>query len=138
MEASHDKKTIALTAGGTGGHVFPALSLAEELQDRDHKVIFITDQRGEKYRHTMTLNHFHVMSLSKGRGILGKIGQLMTIVLAFLRILPLFWRAKPVVVVGFGGYTSVPALLAAKCLRIPILLYEQNAILGRVNQFLAR
>lgn len=128
---------IVLSTGGTGGHIFPALKLSEELQARGHKVVLMTDQRGEKYQGGAQFEAVHVMSLYKGSGLLSKIRQVIDIGLQTIRARHIYASLKPDLVIGFGGYTSSPALLAARSLGIPFMVHEQNAVLGRVNRWMA-
>lgn len=129
---------IVLSTGGTGGHVFPALSLAEELKVRGYPVTLITDERGARYHDSAAFSQTLCLSLDQGKGRLGKGRQLWSLFKAGLKVLQDFRRQRPNVVVGFGGYTSAPVVLAAVLLRIPIIIHEQNAVLGRVNRWLGR
>lgn len=132
---------VALSTGGTGGHVFPALSLAEELKRRGYSVSWCTDQRGAEYLSTVTEQQSDRLTFYIARdsgGILGKIKQLTTIISAVLKVLFSFLRQRPNLIVGFGGYTTAPVVIAAKLLGIPIALHEQNAVLGKVNRWMGR
>ena len=104
---------FVLAAGGTGGHLLPAFALAAELDRRGHHVALVTDERGA----------------AKGLAAIWR-GRAMA--------LRLFESFEPACVVGFGGYPALPALLAARSARIPTVIHEQNAVLGRVNRFLAK
>ena len=126
---------IALAAGGTGGHVFPAQALAAELQRRGHLVAVITDARGASFGEDVATYTIPAARLERSvRGIAAAVREMMTGTTAALRLLR---RLRPVAVVGFGGYASVPPVLAARLLGIPRVLHEQNAVLGRANRFLA-
>lgn len=131
---------IALSTGGTGGHVFPAICLAEELIKRGYHVSWCTDQRGEKYFKSEDAKHSGklIFYIAKGSGVIGAIKQLVTIFTSTIKVLKSFISYKPDLVVGFGGYTTAPVVMAAKLLRIPIVLHEQNAVLGKVNRWMAR
>ncbi len=130
---------ILLSAGGTGGHMSPAAALAKELQKRGHEIDLATDYRGEKY-----VNMFpddmpvHIIkSGTSGTGITGKIkGGINLAQGIIIQGFSLIGRVKPNMVVGFGGYPSVPAVFAAQMRRIPTGLHEQNAIVGKANKFL--
>lgn len=135
-------KKVFLSTGGTGGHVFPALKLAQELKQRGHQVFLLTDQRGEQYRDDSQTQEFfddvYLMTLHSGSGgMISKVRQWGSVLWETLRTIRLFRSQKPDIVGGFGGYTSAPALLAAKVLSIPFVIHEQNAVLGRVNRRLA-
>lgn len=130
------KPLIVLTAGGTGGHVFPAESLAAELQARGYRLAFITDARGKGYSGVLgSLDTHHVTAAQMlGRGLLGKIAGALRLLRGTFEARAILRRLSPAVVVGFGGYASVPAVAAAGQLGIPTLLHEQNAVLGRANR----
>ncbi|MDY0241008.1 MAG: undecaprenyldiphospho-muramoylpentapeptide beta-N-acetylglucosaminyltransferase [Rhodospirillaceae bacterium] len=133
------QKPILLTAGGTGGHVFPAEALAGELIGRGLAPVLIADRRGESYGGTLGQLVTHVVPAGglAGRGALDRLGALVRLGAGFARALVLLKRLQPRAVVGFGGYASVPAMLAAQILGIPTVLHEQNAVLGRANRLLA-
>jgi UDP-N-acetylglucosamine--N-acetylmuramyl-(pentapeptide) pyrophosphoryl-undecaprenol N-acetylglucosamine transferase len=126
--------TIYLVAGGTGGHVFPAIALYEELHFREHVVEFITDERGTKYFDTQYTTHILKLQYNSSDR-LNKIKLLFRIFVSTIRTIKLLYNTKPVVVIGFGGYQTAPALAAAVILNIPIALYEPNSILGKANKF---
>ena len=140
------KGSIALSTGGSGGHVFPAICLAQELMKRDYHIVWCTDQRGDKYFTSSVDPNFKSISsfdklifhISKEEGTVGKIKQYLTIARATFKILNSFIARRPDFVVGFGGYTTAPVVIAASFLRIPIILHEQNAVLGKVNRWMAR
>tara|TARA_B100001939_G_scaffold200279_1_gene172141 strand:- start:7771 stop:9051 length:1281 start_codon:yes stop_codon:yes gene_type:complete len=131
---------IVLAAGGTGGHMFPALALMEELVARGHRVSLITDDRGLRYKDLFDgVKVLKVNSATfSGRGPLGKLAALFRVLSGIVESRRMLKRLAPGVVVGFGGYPSLPTLLAAVWSGIPTCLHEQNAVLGRVNRFLAR
>jgi UDP-N-acetylglucosamine--N-acetylmuramyl-(pentapeptide) pyrophosphoryl-undecaprenol N-acetylglucosamine transferase len=132
-----DTKTVFLVAGGTGGHVFPALALAEELLKRDIHVECITDKRGEKYfRQTSIVPHV-VQSSAWATDWKGKLKALMKIIPGMIHSFELCREYSPGVVIGFGGYPSFPTLKAAQLLKVPTILHEQNAVFGRANRQLA-
>lgn len=133
------QKTIVLSTGGTGGHIFPALKLSEELRSRGHRVILLTDQRGQKYQEGASFDGVHLMTLHKGSGLISKIRQILDIGIQTIKAWRLYKQIKPDLVIGFGGYTSAPALLGARLFRIniPFMIHEQNAVLGRVNRWMA-
>lgn len=133
------KKTIILSTGGTGGHIFPALKLSEELRSRGHRVILLTDQRGQKYQEGASFDGVHLLTLHKGSGLISKIRQIWDIGIQTIKAWRLYKQIKPDLVIGFGGYTSAPALLGARLfsINIPFMIHEQNAVLGRVNRWMA-
>ncbi len=131
-----NNKCIFISAGGTGGHVFPATSLAKVLQEQGYKIVFITDKRQESF---VSLNCdveiIDVVSLSGG--LIKKIRGLYYLVRSMLQLKKIFSRYNPDLVVTFGGYTSFPTLLMAKIKDIKIILHEQNSVLGKVNRIMA-
>ena len=132
-------KSIMLTAGGTGGHLFPAFSLAQELARRGYEIDLITDMRGDRYgsdfpaRETYqvpaaTISSKNPLSIAK---TVIKLGRGTAMARKILK------RVKPACIVGFGGYPTFPPIFAAKSLGLPAILHEQNAVMGRANRMLA-
>ena len=125
-------KTIILAAGGTGGHVFPAIALGNELKNRGYNPILLTDHRIKKFAaalNTMPHHITHAGPLSP-RGIFGLVAGLIETFLYFRKV-------KPVAVVGFGGYPSFPGVAMGLLMRLPTLLHEQNSYMGKVNRIFA-
>jgi len=127
---------IILAAGGTGGHIFPAEALARELLGRGYKVALMTDQRGTKFSDDLLVPVYRTRASSLGQGVFGKIRSIMEMGVGVLQARRRLGRERPDVVVGFGGYPSVPTLYAAAQMNIPIILHDSNAILGRANRAL--
>lgn len=131
--------SIVLSAGGTGGHLFPAEALAAELLRRGHKVTIITDKRGHAFKSlgdSVAVHTVRAATLKPGLGnkLRAVIDMAKGIVEAFFVLL----GTRPAVVVGFGGYPSVPGVFSAQALRIPTVIHEQNAVMGKANLFLSR
>jgi UDP-N-acetylglucosamine--N-acetylmuramyl-(pentapeptide) pyrophosphoryl-undecaprenol N-acetylglucosamine transferase len=127
-----------LAAGGTGGHMVPAHALAEELLARGHRVALVTDDRGARIPNLFDGVQVHILPAGRLSG--GPIGWLKAtraILTGRAMALRLYETFLPSAVIGFGGYPAFPALLAARRDRIPTLLHEQNAVLGRVNRLMA-
>lgn len=129
-----------LAAGGTGGHLIPAFCLAEELERRGHHVALITDERGAQIPGKPESLTAHVLPAGRlqGKNPLSWFKGLGAILEGRRMALRLFESFQPSAVIGFGGYPAFPALLAATSAKIPTVLHEQNAVLGRVNRMLAR
>jgi UDP-N-acetylglucosamine--N-acetylmuramyl-(pentapeptide) pyrophosphoryl-undecaprenol N-acetylglucosamine transferase len=130
---------VVLAAGGTGGHLFPARALAAELASRGRTLALVTDHRGAGFGESLGDVAVHTVRAAAvtGRGLLGRLGGLANVALGVLQARRLLARLKPSGVVGFGGYASVPAVLAAAQLGVPTVIHEQNAVLGRANRLLA-
>lgn len=131
-------KLILLSAGGTGGHMFPAEALAQDLISRGYRVALATDDRGKKYEPFAGGIPVYVLkSGTIGAGIFKKVKSALALGLGFIQARKLLSDLKPAVVVGFGGYPSVPAMFAAQTMKVPTVIHEQNAVLGKANVFLA-
>lgn len=134
------KARIVLAAGGTGGHLFPAEALAAALIARNYPVALITDRRGTGFGEKMAAVELHRISAGgvAGGSLVRRAQSVVQLGVGFFQARGLLSQLKPGVAVGFGGYASVPTILAASFAGIPTVLHEQNAILGRANRLLAR
>lgn len=126
---------IILAAGGTGGHVFPALSVGEALLQKGYSVAYITDQRGQQYFPSSLKKS--VLFFHWGSGFSNRLLFLLSLSKHFLKYFLYFLIKRPSLVVGFGGYPSLSCLLAAQCLFIPTVIHEQNAVIGKTNRLLS-
>src|SRR5210317_936224 len=130
-----------LAAGGTGGHMFPAQALAEELLDMGWRVKLTTDPRGARYvakfPDAVSIEVLKSGTFARG-GVLSKLLVPFQIGAGTLNAVARMLLDRPTVVIGFGGYPSIPAVAAAVILRRPRILHEQNGVLGRVNQIFAK
>jgi UDP-N-acetylglucosamine--N-acetylmuramyl-(pentapeptide) pyrophosphoryl-undecaprenol N-acetylglucosamine transferase len=132
---------IVIAAGGTGGHMFPAQALAEAMLKRGWRVKLSTDARGARYTggfpHSTQIEEISSATFARG-------GPLAKAIVPFrlaAGVLGATWKMlldRPAVVVGFGGYPTIPALAAAYLLRRPRMIHEQNGVLGKVNKIFAR
>lgn len=130
---------FVLAAGGTGGHMIPAHAVAEELMARGHHVALVTDERGAKIPGIFRDAAVHVLPAGRMQGgPLGWVRGLRGIMTGRDMARRMYETFRPSVVVGFGGYPALPALLGALKDGIPTVVHEQNAVLGRVNRLLAR
>ncbi len=125
-----------LAAGGTGGHVFPAEALARELLGRGARVGLVTDSRGTKFSDDLGIPSYKVVASALGKNLFAKGLSVFKMGIGVLQAAILLRRLKPAAVVGFGGYPSVPLLYAAAHMGVPLVLHEQNAVLGRANRAL--
>jgi len=132
------QKHYVLAAGGTGGHMVPAAALATELMRRGHRVALISDERGVRFPDLFEGIQTHVLPAGRlAGGPIGwlKAGRAMWAGRGMAR--QLYSTFKPAAVIGFGGYPALPAVLAAFADRVPAIVHEQNAVLGRVNRLVA-
>ncbi|WP_114859787.1 undecaprenyldiphospho-muramoylpentapeptide beta-N-acetylglucosaminyltransferase [Azospirillum brasilense] len=136
--ADTTQRPIILAAGGTGGHFFPAEALARELLARGEAVALVTDKRGQAFGDSLPEVTVHrIRSAAPGGNLLAKMNAAWQMGLGLLGANALMRHLKPAAVVGFGGYPSVPTVYAAAQGRVPVMLHEQNAVLGRANRMLA-
>ncbi|WP_285711787.1 undecaprenyldiphospho-muramoylpentapeptide beta-N-acetylglucosaminyltransferase [Erythrobacter oryzae] len=127
-----------LAAGGTGGHLIPAFALATELHQRGHHVALITDERGANIPGKPDFLTAHVLPAGRfGKNPLGWPAGVRAVLEGRAMALRLFDHFQPSAIVGFGGYPALPALLASTAAKLPSIVHEQNAVLGRVNRLLA-
>ena len=134
------KPLVLMMAGGTGGHVYPALAVASELVARGYRVEWVGTVRGLEHRVVPAagiLLHCLPVRGVRGKNVLHKLLALWFLVLASMQALWLVFRRSPGCVVGMGGYVAGPAGLAAWLLRKPLLIHEQNAVAGTTNRMLA-
>ncbi len=132
---------IVLTAGGTGGHVYPAEALAEELQQRGYRLALITDKRGkDNYKGKLgEIDNYAVLSGAlMGKSKLFKLKSLLKTGVGVLQACWVLLKEKPACVVGFGGYASFPACMAAILSGTGLVLHEQNSVMSRTNRFLSK
>jgi UDP-N-acetylglucosamine--N-acetylmuramyl-(pentapeptide) pyrophosphoryl-undecaprenol N-acetylglucosamine transferase len=129
---------FVLAAGGTGGHMIPAHALAAELRSRKHGVLLITDDRGARFPGLFDGVPVHILPAGRlGGGPIGWLKAAGSVLKGRGEAKRLYREHTPDAVVGFGGYPAFPALLAASALKIPTVIHEQNAVMGRVNRLLA-
>jgi UDP-N-acetylglucosamine--N-acetylmuramyl-(pentapeptide) pyrophosphoryl-undecaprenol N-acetylglucosamine transferase len=129
---------FVLAAGGTGGHMIPAHALAAELKSRGHGVLLITDERGARFPGLFEGMPVHILPAGRlGGGPIGWLKAAGSVLKGRGEAKRLYREHRPDAVVGFGGYPAFPSLLAASALKIPTVIHEQNAVMGRVNRLLA-
>ena len=138
QSAENNPGLIVLAAGGSGGHIFPAEALARELVGRGLRVMLLTDRRGHVFGkgcEDVVVERIDAATL--GGGLVGKVKAVISMARGYMQARKLLKTLQPSVVVGFGGYPSVPGVLAAQHLGVATVLHEQNAILGKANQLLS-
>lgn len=131
-------KSLMLAAGGTGGHLFPALALAQELRRRGWDVDLITDMRAERYGMDFPAREVYRIPAATlaGKSPLALAKLCLTLTRGVWAAMGILGKAKPAAIAGFGGYPSFAPLIAARLRGVPVLLHEQNAVLGRANRVL--
>ena len=132
------KDKIIIATGGTGGHIFPAYSLAKNFIKNDYTVEIITDKRGLKYLDKdknikLILNNSATIFK---KNIINTFFSIFIIFLSYIKSLVILYRAKPLVVFGMGGHASFPVCIAARTLNIPFIIYENNIQIGKSNKYL--
>lgn len=132
-------RTVLVAAGGTGGHLFPAAAFAGEMRARGWRVVLMTDARGRRYAEGFPADEIQDVPAAtiQGKNPVKIAGAALKIVSGILAARKSLKLVQPAVVAGFGGYPSLPALEAALAQRRPVLIHEQNAVLGRVNRHYA-
>lgn len=133
--------TVMIMAGGTGGHVFPALAVADVLRAKGAHVQWLGTPRGIENTlvpaANIDLHHIGIEGV-RGRGVVGLLKAPFLIVSAIAQAISILRKVKPQVVIGFGGFASGPGGVAAKILGKPLVIHEQNAIAGTTNRLLSK
>ena len=133
------RRAIVLSAGGTGGHVFPAQSLADALSRRGFPIALITDRRANALAGALANADTYRINAAgiSGRSLVNRGMAILQLGVGYFQAKRIMGSINPLAVVGFGSYASVPAVLAATSLGTKTVIHEQNAVLGRANRFLA-
>lgn len=134
-----ESKLIMLAAGGTGGHLFPAEALSHALHAKGMRVVLMTDTRAAEYAGSFPAEAVHAVPAAtpSGRSPLQQAKALFAILKGTFAARRIISQVKPAIVVGFGGYPTVPPVLGASFAGVRTLIHEQNAVIGRANRFLA-
>lgn len=127
---------VALAAGGTGGHLFPAEALAQELKRRGWRILLVTDARGARYAESFPADERFLIDAASPSigGPIAKLAAAASLGAGLVTSIAEFRKRKVDVAVGFGGYPSFPAMKAAQLLGVPYGVHEQNGVLGRANR----
>jgi UDP-N-acetylglucosamine--N-acetylmuramyl-(pentapeptide) pyrophosphoryl-undecaprenol N-acetylglucosamine transferase len=133
------RSPVLVAAGGTGGHLFPAEALAAALGKQGIPVYLVTDHRATRYGGAFADDMIHVVSSAtlRGRNLVALAKTIGSLGAGYLQARSLIARLKPAAVIGFGGYPTVPPVLAAAWSGVPSLIHDSNAVIGRANKFLA-
>ena len=134
------EKTILLCAGGTGGHLFPAEAVAHELRSRGYLVHLAADERVQRFADSFPCEEIHIIRSAtlSAKNPVAIAKSMKALASGYLQSKRLLKDLRPRVVAGFGGYPTVPPVLAAARSGIPTLVHEANAVLGRANRFLGK
>jgi UDP-N-acetylglucosamine--N-acetylmuramyl-(pentapeptide) pyrophosphoryl-undecaprenol N-acetylglucosamine transferase len=139
--ANNRRRTVLIMAGGTGGHVYPALAVAAWLRDRDHEVVWLGTARGIEARVIpaagIPLDFLHVAGL-RGKSWQAWLAAPLRLTRALAEAIGVLRRRRPDVVLGMGGFVTGPGGVAARLMRVPLVIHEQNAIAGLSNRLLSR
>ena len=143
MKNNYNTKNLMLVAGGTGGHIYPSLSLINKMNN--YNFVIITDQRGKEYflslskKKNLNLKIFtHKVTSPSNKSIIYILISLFQICLSLLKSIFIIKIQKPNLVMGFGGYPSIAPIMAAKVCNVTSIIHEQNAIIGRGNKLLSK
>ena len=131
--------TIVLSAGGTGGHLFPAEALAAALARRGISTHLATDRRAARYGGALPEDNVHIIASAtlRGRNPIALVPTAAALGTGLVQAWALIGRLKPAAVIGFGGYPTLPPVLAAAWRKVPTLIHDANAVIGRANRLLA-
>lgn len=135
------KHVLMLMAGGTGGHIFPGLAVAHYMRERGWEVVWLGNKKGMEGKlvpqHAFPMHHVAFSGL-RGKGLLTKLLLPFTLVRAFYQSYQIIRTVRPNVVLGMGGYIAFPGGIVTRCLGLPLVTHEQNAIPGLTNRLLAK
>jgi len=132
-------KKIIFSGGGTGGHIFPAINLMKHFYDKKYKVLLVTDKRGNNF--IKNYSEFRSYILSSGtptnKNLIKKFLSYFFILYSIIKSIIILKREKPDLIFGFGGYVSFPISFASRFFNLPLIIYENNMVLGRANKYLS-
>ena len=139
MTLAANPPPVLVTAGGTGGHLFPAEALGTALSKRGIAVHLATDRRAERFGGAFSEQSIHVVASAtlRARNPIAAAQTGAKLGFGFVQAWMLIGRLKPAAVIGFGGYPTIPPVLAAVWRGVPSLIHDANAVIGRANRFLA-
>jgi len=132
-------KKIIFSGGGTGGHIFPAINLMKHFSEKEYNVLLVTDNRGNNFIKDSTEFKSYVLNTGTptNRNLLKKIFSYFLISYSIIRSVIILIKEKPDLVFGLGGYVSFPISFASKFFNLPLIIYENNMVLGRANRRLS-
>ena len=131
-------KKIIFSAGGTGGHIFPAINLMKHFSEKGYEVVLVTDKRGNNFANKYS--KFKSYELRTGtptnKNFLAKILSLIMIFYSLLKSIIILKKENADLIIGFGGYVSFPSCFVSKFFNLPLVIYEPNMVVGRANKYL--
>ena len=132
-------KKIIFSGGGTGGHIFPAINLMKHFFDKEYKVILVTDSRGSNFIKNYSEFKSYILSADTptNKNLLKKFFSYFLIFYSIVRSILILKKEKPNLIFGFGGYVSFPISFASRFFNLPLVIYENNMVLGRTNRYLS-
>ena len=132
-------KKIIFSAGGTGGHIFPAINLMKHFFNKGYKVLLVTDTRGNNFIKNYSEFKSYVLKVetSTNKNFLKKLLSFFVIFYSIIRSIIILKKEKPDLILGFGGYASFPISFTSKFFNLPLIIYENNMVLGRANRYLS-
>ena len=132
-------KIIIFSGGGTGGHIFPAINLMKHFFDKSYQVLLVTDARGNNFikGHSEFKSYVLNASTPTNKSLLKKIFSYFLILYSIIKSIIILKNEKPDIFLGFGGYVSFPISFASRFFKLPLIIYENNMVLGRTNKYLA-
>ena len=133
-------KKIIFSAGGTGGHIFPAINLMRHFFDKGYEVLLVTDARGNNFIKNYSEFKSYILNADTptNKNLLKKIFSFLVIFFSIIRSIFILKKEKPDLIFGFGGYVSFPISFSSKFFNLPLIIYENNIVLGRANKYLSR
>ncbi len=132
-------KKIIFSTGGTGGHIFPATNLMKHFIDKEYEVLLVTDSRGNNFIKKNLEFKSYILNTGTptNKNLIKKILSFFLIFYSILKAVFILKKEKPDLVFGFGGYVSFPICFASKLFNFPLVIYENNMVLGRANRYLS-
>jgi len=132
-------KKIIFSTGGTGGHIFPAINLMKHFSDNGYEVLLITDARGENFIKNYSRFRSYVLKAGTptNKNFFKRLLSFLVIFYSIIKSIIILKNEKPDLIFGFGGYVSFPTSFASKFFNLPLVIYENNMVLGRTNKYLS-
>ena len=131
-------KKIIFSAGGTGGHIFPAINLMNHFSNKGYETVLVTDKRGNNFISKKYSFKSYILKVDTptNKNFIKKFLSLFVIFYSIIKSIIILKKEKPNLILGFGGYVSFPICFTSKFFKIPLVIYENNLILGRANRYL--